>query len=185
MQSTRYDRPAGGISGRPRPLTSKRVGVFVPALVREALRRRGFNNIDIVLRWREIVGPELADATWPLRIEWPRRHEAALRPDGTAEPGAQRTRLVVGAAPARALDVEYAKRDILERVNRYLGFRAATELTAAPDYTVAPEQQGRRGRQAQAAAVAPRASAGEAVAAADPLKAALTRLGEAVARRGF
>jgi hypothetical protein len=134
MHSGRHGGSAGGgtAAGRVRPLSSKRVGTFVPALVREAFRRRGFNNIDIVLRWREIVGPELAEQTWPLRIDWPRRHEEALRPDGTAETGGQRTRLVVGAAPAKALTVEYAKRDIVERVNRYLGYRAATELTGSP-----------------------------------------------------
>jgi hypothetical protein len=103
-----------------------------------------------------------------------------LRPDGTAEPGGQRTRLVVGAAPARALDVEYAKRDIVERVNRYLGYRAATELAATPDYSVAAEREERR------AAPPQQAAGNEAAAAADdPLKAALARLGRQVAARGF
>ena len=184
MYARRDGGSAGGTaaqgSARGRPISSKRVGTFVPALVREALRRRGFNNIDVVLRWREIVGPELADQTWPLRIDWPRRQDAALRPDGTAEPGAQRTRLVVGAAPAKALNVEYAKRDIVERVNRYLGYRAATELTATPDYSAAPEPERKRDRRA----AAPRGDA-QAVEGGDPLKAALARLGEAVARRGF
>ena len=152
----------------------------MPALVREAFRRRGFNNIDVVLRWREIVGPELAGQTWPLRIEWPRRQETVLRPDGTAEPGGQRTRLVVGSAPARALDVEYAKRDIVERVNRYLGYRAATELTAAPHYTVAPEPAAKRNRRPRAAPP-PGAPGPEE----DPLKAAVARLAESVAQRGF
>src|SRR5262245_64149633 len=115
MQSDQHGRPgAGSAAGGARPLSSKRVGAFVPSLVREAFRRRGFNNIDIVLRWREIVGSELAEQTWPLRIEWPRRLETVLRPDGTVERGGERTRLVVGSAPARALDVEYAKRDIVE-----------------------------------------------------------------------
>jgi hypothetical protein len=182
MQSGRHGGAEGSAAvTRARPLASKRVGAFVPALVREALRRRGFNNIDVVLRWREIVGPELAEHTWPLRIEWPRRQEEALRADGTAAPGGQRTRLVVGAAPARALDVEYAKRDIVERVNRYLGYRAATELAATPDYTVPPEPAEKRDR--RSAAVVPQADA--QAMDADPLKAALSRLETAVARRGF
>ncbi len=181
MQSAEHHRPVQSVAGRARPVTAKAIGGFVPQLVREALRRRGFNNIDIVLRWREIVGPELAEQTWPLRIEWPRRQETVLRPDGTAEPGGQRTRLVVGASPARALDVEYAKRDIVERVNRYLGYRAATELTATPDYTAAPEEDGKRGR--QVAAVTPQAGAPDGMD--DPLKAALAKLGQGVARRGF
>jgi hypothetical protein len=149
----------------------------VPQLVREACRRRGFNNVDIILRWREIVGPALADHTVPLRIEWPRRQEAVLRPDGTEAPGAQRTRLVVGSAPARALDVEYAKREIVERVNRYLGYRATTELSATPDYALAPEQKPR--------SVAPAPQVAAPDAGGDPLKVALARLGKAVARRGF
>jgi hypothetical protein len=166
------------VAERTRPAVAKAVGGFVPQLVREALRRRGFTNIDVVLRWREIVGPALADQTWPLRIDWPRRQEEALRPDGTAESGGQRTRLVVGAAPARALDVEYAKRDIVERVNRYLGYRAATEVTATPDYSVGPEVPRK-----PAATAAPQA--GEHGSAVDPLKAALSKLGQGVARRGF
>ena len=180
MQSTRYDGSQGGPAARNRP-SSKPVGSFVPALVREAFRRRGFNNIDVVLRWREIVGPELAGQTWPLRIEWPRRQETVLRPDGTAEPGGQRTRLVVGSAPARALDVEYAKRDIVERVNRYLGYRATTELTATPDYSVSPEPAARRDRRPRAAAPPP----GAPDPKEDPLKAAVARLAESVAQRGF
>jgi hypothetical protein len=178
MQSERHDGSARGALVRSRPISSKRVGTFVPALVREAFRRRGFNNIDIVLRWREIVGPELAEQTWPVRIEWPRRQEATLRPDGTAEPGGQRTRLVVGAAPARALDVEYAKRDIVERVNRYLGYRATTELAATPDYSVEPER--REKRPVPVPSQAPLDPVSD-----DPLKTALARLGRSVTARGF
>jgi hypothetical protein len=166
MQSVRQKRPVG-----------RAVGSFVPQLVREALRRRGFTNIDVVLRWREIVGPELASETCPLRIEWPRRQEAVLRPDGTAVAGGQRTRLVVATSPARALDVEYAKRDIVERVNRYLGYRAATEVTATPDYTAASQEPRK-----PATAARPLS---EPATAEDPLKAALARLGEGVARRGY
>jgi len=167
----------GSAGGRPAPF--KAVGVFVPKLVRETCRRRGFVNVDIVLRWREIVGDRLARETWPLRIEWPRRQEAVLRPDGTEAPGSQRTRLVVGAAPARTLDVEYAKGAIIARVNGYLGYRAATELAAAADYAHAPAPAPagpRPGAEAAAAPVPPEAGA-------DALSAALERLGRSVAGR--
>jgi hypothetical protein len=177
MPSAGHNQSVGSSAERAKRVPAKAVGSFVPQLVREALRRRGFNNIDIVLRWHEIVGPELADQTWPLRIEWPRRQETVLRPDGTAEPGGQRTRLVVGASPALALDVEYAKRDIVERVNRYLGYRATTEVTATPDYSAAPEEP----RKAATAAPQP----GHPTPSDDPLRAALARLGQGVVRRGF
>jgi hypothetical protein len=164
---------AGGQAGRVRPAGFKAVGIFVPKLVRETCRRRGFVNVDIVLRWREIVGDRLARETWPVRIEWPRRREAVLRPDGTEAAGSHRTRIVVGATPARALDVEYAKGTIIDRVNGYLGYRAATELAATPDYAMPP----------QAPRPAAKAAAAAPAAGADPLSAALARLGRAVAGR--
>jgi hypothetical protein len=172
MQSERYMGSAGGQLAR-RPSSFKAVGAFVPKLVRESFRRRGFVNIDIVLRWREIVGDALARETWPVRIDWPRRQETVLRPDGTEAPGTHRTRVVVGASPARALEVEYAKRAIIDRVNGYLGYRAATELVAAPDYSMPPEQR----------KPAVRIATAEVQAEADPLCAALARLGRSVARR--
>ena len=174
MRSGRHMGSAGGGAARGRPAGFKAVGTFVPKLVRETCRRRGFVNVDIVLRWREIVGEALARETWPVRIDWPRRQQAVLRPDGTEAPGTHRTRIVVGATPARALDVEYAKGAIIDRVNGYLGYRAATELSAAPDYSVAPEGRLRPG--ARVVAAGPEATA-------DPLSAALERLGRAVAAR--
>jgi len=172
MQSGRYFG-AGSQAGRVRPTGFRAVGIFVPKLVRETCRRRGFVNVDIVLRWREIVGDRLAGETWPLRIEWPRRREAVLRPDGTEAPGSHRTRIVVGATPARTLDVEYAKGTIIDRVNGYLGYRAASELAATPDYSVPPEHH----------RPAPGAAKSEPKADTDPLSAALARLGKAVAAR--
>jgi hypothetical protein len=170
-------------SARGRPAGFKPVGTLVPKLVRETCRKRGFVNIDIVLRWREIVGDRLARETWPVRIEWPRRQEAVLRPDGTEAPGSQRTRLVVGATPARALDVEYAKGAIIERVNGYLGYRAATELSAQPDYGAAAGRDAHRHRPGAATGAEGAAAAAAPPASADPLSAALERLGRSVAGR--
>jgi hypothetical protein len=174
MQSGGSGGPRGGAGARGRYTGARPVGTFVPKLVRETCRRRGFVNVDIVLRWREIVGDRLAGETWPVRIEWPRRRETVLRPDGTEAPGLHRTRIVVGATPARALDVEYAKGTIIDRVNGYLGYRAATELAATPDYSMPPQRP--RPAPDPAARAPPN---GEA----DPLSAALARLGKAVAAR--
>jgi len=178
MQSAWQHGPAGGPAPRWRSAAFKPVGALVPKLVREACGRRGFVNVDIVLRWREIVGGALAAYTWPMRIEWPRRRETVLRPDGTEAPNAQRTRLIVGAAPARALDVEYAKGDIMDRVNGYLGYRAVTELAAVPDYAVSPEDA----RPPEQAGRAPDPSR-PADTSGGPLGAALARLSRAVSER--
>jgi hypothetical protein len=136
MQSAQHHGTAGAFALRRQFTTLRPVGIFVPQLVRESCRRRGFANIDIVLRWQEIVGHALAAHTWPIRIQWPRRQETILRADGTEAPNPCRTRLVIGAAPSSILEIEYAKGTIIDRVNGYLGYRAVTELAAMADYSI-------------------------------------------------
>ena len=46
-------------------------------------------------------------------------------PSRSARPGAT---LVLRVDPARALDVEYRARQIIERINAYFGYRAIAEL---------------------------------------------------------
>lgn len=96
----------------------RRAGEAVPALVSPALRRRGFARTDIVLRWPEIVGQALADACRPERLNWPRGEAAA-------DEGAV-LHLVV--APGWATEVQHLEPLILERVNRFFGWRAVTRL---------------------------------------------------------
>ena len=71
MQSAQQHAAAGGPAPLRRSTTFRPVGIFVPKLVSETCRRRGFINVDIVLRWRDIVGRALARHTWPMRLEWP------------------------------------------------------------------------------------------------------------------
>ena len=156
--------------------TFRPVGIFVPKLIRTACRRRGFINVDIVLRWAEIVGKTLSRYTWPMRIQWPRKQETILKPDGTEAPNTHRTRLVVGATPGKVLDVEYDKHAIMARVNTYLGYRAVTELQAVPDYSI-PDQD-----EEELPYCAPASNAAPADGA-DALATALAKLGKAVKNR--
>jgi hypothetical protein len=151
----------------------KHVGIFVPKLIRETCRRRGFINVDIVLRWSEIVGRKLAKYTWPMRIQWPRKQETILRPDGTEAPSTHKTQLVVGVTPAKVLDVEYDKHDIMARVNGYLGYRAVTELKPVSDYAIPDEDD-------EPTYYSPKSKAADT---SDALQAALVRLGQEIKNR--
>ena len=153
----------------------KPVGIFVPKLIRETCRRRGFINVDIVLRWGEIVGKALARYTWPMRIQWPRRQETILMPDGTEAPTTHKTRLVVGVTPAKVLDVEYAKHDITAKVNSYLGYRAVTELQPVANYDV-PDEDYEPTTKHYSGSAKPNTNG-------DDLQAALTRLEQAIRSR--
>jgi len=116
------------------PVTTKRgyvaaraVGTFVPKLTRKAFEKYGFSAAALLTDWATIVGKDLASFTAPERLKWPRgvgiRDEVETGTEG--RPGAT---LILRVDPARALDVEYKGRQLLERINGYFGYRAIAEL---------------------------------------------------------
>src|SRR5215471_14315751 len=89
----------------------KAVGSFLPALTRKAFEKYGFSTATLVTDWVRIVGRELAAATAPERLKWPR----GQRPDAeTGEPGRGRqgARLVLRVDGGRSLDVQHKAHQI-------------------------------------------------------------------------
>lgn len=80
-------------------------------------RKRGFAQTDIITRWPEIVGPTLADQCRPERLQWPRDEASA---DGAA--------LHMVVAHGWATEVQHLEPVIVERVNRFFGWRAVARL---------------------------------------------------------
>lgn len=80
-------------------------------------RRRGFAQADIITRWSEIVGPTMADQCRPERLQWPRDESAG---DGAA--------LHMVVAHGWATEVQHMEPVIVERVNRFFGWRAVGRL---------------------------------------------------------
>jgi hypothetical protein len=111
---------------RGRGPASKSVGAFVPGLTRKAFEKFGFSTASLIMDWPRIAGADLAQWTTPERVKWPQGFETAeLAQESGARPGAT---LVLRVDPARALDVEYRARQIIERINAYFGYRAIAEL---------------------------------------------------------
>jgi hypothetical protein len=104
----------------------KAVGAFVPGLTRKAFENFGFSTASLIMDWQRIAGSDVAQWTAPERVVWPRGVEA---PELAEETGNRRgATLVLRVDPARALDVDYRSRQIVERINAYFGYRAVTEL---------------------------------------------------------
>jgi hypothetical protein len=77
-----------------------------------AFARAGFADPALVLRWREIAGPEVARLAHPLKL--------ADGPSGGT--------LTLRAAPGAALFLSHEKRALCERINAYLGRPAVTQI---------------------------------------------------------
>lgn len=150
--------------GGPRPLAQT-----VRKVAQPALRRQGFAEADIVLRWTEIVGERLAARSTPERLEQPRSAAAVLH-----------VRVAPGAGP----ELQHLAPLVLERINAFFGWRAVDRLrlVQAP----LPARRGAKAQSAEPLSADEAAALDSSLAATgdDRLKQALKRLGESVVRAG-
>jgi hypothetical protein len=154
---------------RTRPLAD----LLGPCLV-AAFKRHGFASTEIVTHWEDIVGAEIAVHAEPIKITWPRQQN---NNDDDAEPAT----LVLRCQGPAAIEIQHQADLIIERVNRFLGWRAIARvaLRQAPlarrDKKLRPPPPD--------AAEARRIADTMTGIADDDLRAALGRLGAAVKRR--
>jgi hypothetical protein len=87
--------------------------LLAPSL-RDSFAKQGFAATELVTRWPEIVGTEVAAHAEPIRVQWPR----ADRED--AEPAT----LVLRVEGPTALEIQHLSGVIIERVNRFFGWQA-------------------------------------------------------------
>ena len=125
-------KPKAGTGSRPEELGSgprrgkggfRRAGEDVAAILSPMFRKRGFAQTDIVLRWPEIVGAALADQCRPERLLWPRVLEGQER-----SASAEGAILHLSVAPGWATEVQHLEPLLIERVNRFFGWRAVTGI---------------------------------------------------------
>lgn len=91
------------------------MGSYLGKITRQALGKRGLGEADVILRWPEIVGEQLAGKCLPEKLSYRRGGAGA----GT---------LQVRVEPAAATVVQHLEPQILERINTYYGYRAVTRL---------------------------------------------------------
>jgi hypothetical protein len=148
----------------PRPLAE-----FVGLCLADTFAQRGFAATEIVTHWEDIVGPEVAAHAEPMKIQWPRP---------TARDTESATLLLRVEGPA-AIEIQHLSGVIIERVNRFFGWRAVAQIAL---------RQAPLRRRATLARPKPDPEAASKVAASltavadDELKSALARLGAAVKR---
>src|SRR5579863_9107300 len=97
----------------------------------DAFAKQGFASVELVTRWPQIVGAEIAAHSQPEKIQWPRTPQARnAQARNAPEPG---TLLLRVEGPA-ALEIQHLSDVILERVNQFFGWQAvdAVRLRQAP-----------------------------------------------------
>ena len=138
--------------------------------LKDAFAKQGFAATELVTRWPEIVGPEIAAHCEPEKIQWPRPYDGEEQAPGT---------LHLRVEGPTALEIQQLSGPILARVNQFFGWQAVAGLRL---------RQAPLGRREKPAPPIPDHAAAARIAttltgvADDKLRAALARLGAAVAR---
>jgi hypothetical protein len=98
----------------PRPLAD-----LLGATLNERFAQQGFASRELITRWADIAGPEIAAHCEPTRIQWPRP---------VCEDDAEPATLVLRVEGPAALEIQHLSAVILERVNRFFGWQAVGRL---------------------------------------------------------
>ncbi len=157
---------------KPSPLTAKPLSVLTGGAINELFARQGFASRELVTRWAEIAGPEIAKHAQPVKIQWPRPVEGQPPDPAT---------LVLRVEGPVALEIQHSSDVILNRVNRFFGWAAVGKLALRQAPLSRPPVRTRRAPPdaREVAKVADTLTAVED----DNLRTALARLGAAIKRK--
>lgn len=117
----RYERPRGG--------PARSIADLMPDIGRTAFRRFGFVQSSVVTRWPEIVG---------------RRHAQVCAPEAIRFPPGEKSEgiLQLVVAPAHAPIIQHVIPEIIERVNRFFGYKAVSRVKLRQGEVKAPAGSG-------------------------------------------
>ena len=156
---------------KPQRSFAKPLSQLVGKTIADAFARQGFASTGLVTHWPEIVGAEVAAHAEPLRMQWPRRvHEDAPEP----------ATLVLRVEGPVALEIQHLSGVIIERVNRFFGWRAVGRI--AIRQAPLARRPAKHGPVPPDPALVARLAAAMPEIADDGLRTALARLGAAVKR---
>ena len=90
------------------------VGNSLPRAVNKILKKGGHNYSSIINNWVELVGKKTSDICYPRSIKTNRELENGI--------------LVLNVSHGNQLDVEYSKKDIIDKINSFFGYQFIKQI---------------------------------------------------------
>ncbi len=107
---------------------AKSLGELAPRITRAAYETHGFPVAALINDWPAIAGAELAPFTRPERLVWlPKRAQSLTEEAGRSDRDRGAT-LYLRAEGPRAIEVQHAAPQLLDRLNTHFGYRAVTRI---------------------------------------------------------
>jgi len=156
---------------KPGPISAKPLSLLLNDVFAEAYAKQGFAARELVTRWAQIAGPEIAAHAEPLKMQWPRPVEGQPQEPAT---------LVLRVEGPMALEIQHSAHVILERVNRFFGWSAVGKIALRQAPLSRPARRKTK-KPPSEAAIAEQARELDTVDD-DSLRTALARLGASIKR---
>ena len=158
---------------KPRPI--RKLAELTSEFMADAFKKQGFARTELVTRWKEIAGAEIAACAEPLKLQRPRTRDGQ-KEDREPEPST----LVLRVEGPAALEIQHQTGVIIERVNRFFGWPAIGRIALRQAPLSRPKP--RRALPKEDPAETAKVAATLTDIADDDLRMALARLGAAVKR---
>src|SRR5260370_42486362 len=100
---------------KPGPISAKPLSVLLSDVFSDAYAKQGFAARELVTRWADIAGDEIAAHSEPLKMQWPRPVDGKPHEPAT---------LVLRVEGPMALGLQHSSDGILQRVNPFYGVTA-------------------------------------------------------------
>ena len=89
-------------------------GNTLPRGIRGILKRNGYNYSEIISKWNILVGDEISKCSYPKSMKMTK--------------GDQGTTLVIGVERGNEIIIEYSKKEIINKINSYFGYKLINEI---------------------------------------------------------
>ena len=87
----------------------------IPRTLKKYLKKGGYNYSNIVDNWTKMMDKKISDSCYPLTIKMGKEMK-----DGT---------LVLNVLHGKELEIEYEKREIMDKINSFFGYNCINQVT--------------------------------------------------------
>ena len=89
-------------------------GNVLPRGVKGILKKSGYNYSEIISKWNLLVGRDISNYCYPKSIKMTRGDRSGI--------------LILSVERGNEIDVEYSKKEIINKVNSYFGYKLINEI---------------------------------------------------------
>jgi len=89
-------------------------GNTLPRGLKGILKKNGYNYSEIISKWNMLVGKDIAQYAYPKSIKMKKRDSNGM--------------LVLAIKRGDEINVEYSKKNIIDKINSYFGYRLISEI---------------------------------------------------------